>query len=196
MTKKSNTFMAIGILCLLMVAAAMPVFAQDQGDDFIPEGANSYKDKAENIGYGAASFLFVDGYTPWAAMIVNAGDPGGVDMVTVSFDEETETLSIELTDSNSTNHATVLVNKNFADKYIADANLTFDLSDAVNYDGMEESNETASDVYVFQVEHFSTQTIKVSDGGTAPNDTPAPGVLLTILVIASMALIVGIRKRR
>ena len=163
------------------------------------DGADAYTSTAENIGgTGAVDFLFVEGYTPWAAMVVNAGDPNGVDMVTISFDTETDTLSIELTDSDSANHATVLVNKAFADKYIGESedDLAFELSDAVNFDGMDNSNASTGGgaVYVFQIEHFSTQTIEIS--GASQEGIPFMGVFSLILLTAAVAVIVGIRKRR
>ncbi|MFW6064552.1 MAG: hypothetical protein ACOC8Y_03140 [Candidatus Natronoplasma sp.] len=141
-------------------------------DDKNAEGAiDRAEDAAED---GAATFLKVEGYEPWAALVINAGDPAGVDEVTVDFEEDT--LIIEATDSNDTNHVSILINKAFADEYLADAesDLEIELSDAVNHEGLDESNESAGGgpMYVFQVEHFSTQTIEMSSQPDLPFNPP------------------------
>ncbi len=201
MKKTWNILIVMGVLCLFMGTVALPIAGQNNpADDFIPpiDGADTYTDSAENIGgTGSVDFLFVEGYTPWAIMVVNADDPNGVDLVTVSFDQETDTLKIELTDSDSTNYATVLVNKAFADKYISESedDLAFKLSDAVNYQGLDSSNAIAEDaVYVFQVEHFSTQTIEISTA--SQEGIPSAGIFTIILLTATVAVIVGIRRKK
>ncbi len=171
------------LISLIMVSVmALPFMAQSQPVDFTPpiEDAEAFYDRAENASQGgAATFLRVEGYTPWAALVVNAGDPHGVDAVTVDFDDETDTLTIEATDSNSTNHVTILVNKAFADKYIADSegDLEIDTSDAVNYEGMDNSNESAGEgaVYVFQIDHFSTQTLTMAPVDQNDFEPPVAG---------------------
>ncbi len=148
----------------------------DNGDDVPPvEEGETHRNRAENAAaHGAATFLRVEDYHPWAALVVNAGDPDGVDAVTVDF--ENETLTIKAKDSNHTNHVTILINKNFADEYLADSegNLEINTSEAVNYEGLDEDNETDDGaMYVFHIEHFSTQTIELSQGkGDPPIDIP------------------------
>lgn len=149
------------------------------------DGGEAYESRAENAASnGAATFLWVEGYQPWAALVINAGDPAGIDAITVSFEDET--LTIEATDSNSTNHVTILINKAFADEHLADSegDLNIETSDAVNYDGMDESNASVGGggVYVFQVEEFSTQTIKMSAEDT--EDTPFLGTLMLLIAMA------------
>ncbi|MFW5907923.1 MAG: hypothetical protein ACOC55_00870 [Candidatus Natronoplasma sp.] len=141
--------------------------------DFTPpvDGADAVVGRAKNAAaYGAVTFLRVEGYEPWAALVINAGDPAGVDAVTVSFEDGT--LIIEAEDENDANSVTILVNKAFADEHIADSegDLDIEVSDAVNYEGMENSNASAGGgaVYVFHIEHFSTQTIEISEANALP----------------------------
>ncbi|MEF8873205.1 MAG: FixG Ig-like domain-containing protein, partial [Candidatus Thermoplasmatota archaeon] len=138
--------------------------------DFEPpvdqEDAEAFIGKAKNAAaFGAVTFLKVEGYEPWAALVVNAGDPRGVDAVTVSFEDGT--LIIEAEDENETNHVTILVNKAFADKYLGESegDIEIEVSDAVNYEGLDNSNASAGGgaMYVFHIEHFSTQTIEISE---------------------------------
>ncbi len=149
----------------------------------IPEKADAFLNRAENAASGAATFLKVEGYEPWAALVINAGDPEGVDEVTVSFEDDT--LIIEATDDNDTNHVTILMNKAFADEYLADAedDLEIETSDAVNYEGLDNSNASAGGraMYVFHIRHFSTQTIEVSSADSLPFIGP-PMLLLAIAV--------------
>ncbi len=131
---------------------------------------------------GAASFLKVEDYEPWAALVVNAGDPAGIDEVTISF--ENNTLTIEATDSNHTNSVTIMLNREFADEHLADAegDLEIETSDAVNYEGEEKSNDSeGAGRYVFHIEHFSTQTIKVSAVDSLPS-LSTPMLLLVIMI--------------
>ncbi|MBS3781982.1 MAG: hypothetical protein KGY68_05175 [Candidatus Thermoplasmatota archaeon] len=149
----------------------------DSGPPFNPPGKDgeAERNRAENASsHGAATFLYVEDYEPWAALVINAGDPAGVDAVTVSF--ENETLRIEATDSNDTNHVSILINKAFAEEYLAEAesDIEINVSDAVNYEGLDNSNESAGGraMYVFHIEHFSTQTIEMS---SQPFDPPVDG---------------------
>ncbi|MGM0404580.1 MAG: hypothetical protein ACQEQM_00365 [Thermoplasmatota archaeon] len=144
------------------------------------EGGETFRNTAQNAASnGAASFLWVEDYKPWAALVINAGDQRGVDAVTASF--ENDTLRIEAQDSNSTNHVTILINKEFADEYLADAesDLEIETSDAVNYDGLENSNSSAGGgaVYVFHIEHFSTQWFEIS----AEESIPFIGIPLMLM---------------
>ncbi len=153
------------------------------------ENAEGAIDRAEGAAaHGAATFLKVEGYEPWAALVINAGDPAGVDAVTVSFEDET--LLIEATDNNDTNHVTILINKAFADEHLADSegDLNIETSDAVNYEGLDNSNASAGGgaMYVFHIEHFSTQTIEVS----AVDDIPF--LSTTILLVAIVAIAVPV----
>ncbi|MFP4000553.1 MAG: hypothetical protein ACLFSM_04575 [Thermoplasmata archaeon] len=158
------------------------------------EGGKAFTDRAENAAaHGAATFLKVEGYEPWAALVINAGDPDGMDAVTVSFEDET--LRIEAEDSNSTNHVTILLNKDFADEHLADSegDLDIETSDAVNFDGLDNSNVSAGGgaMYVFQIDHFSTQWIEVS----AQSLLPFMGVPLILLVIAVPAAYYAVKKK-
>ncbi|MFP3872365.1 MAG: hypothetical protein ACOC55_00940 [Candidatus Natronoplasma sp.] len=162
----------------------------DQGPPFDPpvEDGEAYRNRSENAAAnGSATFLQVEDYQPWAALVINAGDPAGVDAVTVSFEDDT--LIIEATDSNDTNHVTILVNRAFADEHLADSegDLDIETSDAVNYDGLDNSNASAGGggMYVFQVESFSTETIEISAADNLP-------FLSFPLLMISMAVTVAI----
>ena len=167
-------------------------------NDFVPpvDGAQAYTDEALNAAaHGAATFLKVEGYEPWAALVVNAGDPRGVDAVTISFEDNI--LRIEATDSNSTNYVSILINKAFADRHLADAegNLDISVSDAVNYQGMDNSNASASHaaVYVFHIEHFSTQWIEIS---AEDDGIPYPGILVTMAAMVTAGVFTYKRRKR
>ncbi len=164
--------------------------------DFVPpvEDAKGYYDSAKNAAaHGAVTFLKVEGYEPWAAAVVNAGDPRGVDMVTVSFEDGV--LRIEVTDNNHTNHVSILMNRAFADEHLADAegDLEIETSDAVNYEGLDRSNASVGGgaVYVFHVENFSTQWIEVS----AAEDIPHAGFILLLVAVAIPAVYYVFRKK-
>ncbi|MBS3816978.1 MAG: hypothetical protein KGY76_05385 [Candidatus Thermoplasmatota archaeon] len=159
------------------------------------EDAEAFKDRAENASaHGAATFLKVEGYEPWAALVINAGDPRGVDAVTVDFDDET--LIIEAEDSNETNHVTILFNKEFADEHLADAESDLDIntSDAVNYQGLDNSNASAGDnaMYVFQIDHFSTQTIEIA----AEDSMPFLGTPMLLVALAVPTVYYAFRKKK
>ncbi len=165
-------------------------------NDFEPpvEGAQAFRNRAKNAAaHGSATFLKVEGYEPWAALVVNAGDPRGVDLVTVSFEDGV--LRIEATDSNSTNQATILINRAFADEHLDDSegNLDISTSDAVNYQGLDRSNASAGHaaVYVFHIEHFSTQWIEIA---AEEDGIPYPGIVFTGLGI-SIATIYYYKRR-
>ena len=154
-------------------------------NDFEPpvKGGRAFNNQAQNAAAnGAATFLRIEGYKPWAVLIINAGNPHGVDQVTASF--ENDTLIINAEDGNHSNHVTIIVNKDFADEYLAESenDLKFNLSDAVNYEGMKEQNGSAggNDVYVFHIEHFSTQTIEIS------SESSIPFVSLPVIMIVSL----------
>ncbi len=180
MMKKIGVIISMMVLSAMLIAGTFTALGVDGilENDFEPpiDGGEAYMNQAQNAAAnGAATFLMVEGYEPWAALVINAGNPMGVDMVTVSFEDGV--LRIEATDSNSTNHASILINKGFADKYLADAEGDIDIStsDAVNYEGMDNSNESAGDgaVYVFHIDHFSTQWIEMS-ATVEPNDFEPP----------------------
>ncbi|MFO8109876.1 MAG: hypothetical protein R6U17_05065 [Thermoplasmata archaeon] len=173
MIRKSITKTMIVLISTLLILgySMMPTASEipmDEVDEFIGfvEEAASYR---------GPTFIKVEGYEPWAALVVNAGDPAGVDAVTVTFEDGV--LRIEATDSNSTNHATILINKDFADEYLDDSegNLDISVSDAVNYQGTDNSNASAGHgaVYVFHIEHFSTQWIEMT-AMSPPNDFEPP----------------------
>ena len=153
--------------------------------EFAPpvDGAEAFVGRAEDAAaHGAATFLKVEGYEPWAALVINAGDPAGVDAVTISFEDGT--LIIEAEDENDANSVTILVNKAFADEHIADSegDLDIEVSDAVNYEGLDNSNASAGGgaMYVFHIEHFSTQTIEISKASLIP----FPGIPLILVSLA------------
>ena len=189
--KKESKTLVIATTCLLAFLLLPGYNATAQGPP-----TTGTAGQAINIGTGAADFLFVEGYTPWAALIINAGDPTGVDRVTATFDEDTETLTIEATDNNSTNRVTILVNKAFADEYIASSEGKLDISTshAVNYEGLETSNASAGGgVYVFHITGFSTQTITMSKA----SGIPFPGVVATsFAILAAAGSMILIRKNK
>ncbi len=157
--------------------------------------AETFIGKAENAGRsGAATFLKVEDYEPWAILVINAGDPEGVDAVTVSFEDGT--LRIEAEDDNDANHVTILMNKEFADEHLADAedDLNIETSDAVNYEGLDSSNASAGGraMYVFQIEHFSTQWLEVS----AADELPFIGMPLLLVTIAIPVAIYAFKKKK
>ncbi|MFO7792204.1 MAG: hypothetical protein R6W73_04370 [Candidatus Saliniplasma sp.] len=165
--QRVGVIVSVLLLALIPISIATTSITGEAPIDIDPpvEGGEIFRNRVENASAnGAATFLEVEGYDPWAALVINAGDPAGVDEVSVSFDDET--LRIEAQDSNSTNNVSILINKEFADEHLADAegNLEVNTSDAVNYEGLENSNTSAGGgaVYVFHIEHFSTQWIEIS----------------------------------
>jgi len=178
--KKLGVILSVILIALIPVSIATTSIAEESGpiDEFDPpvEGGEMFRNRARNASSnGAATFLKVEDYEPWAALVINAGDPRGVDSVTASFEDDT--LRIEAQDNNHTNRVTILINKEFADEYLADAegDLEIETSDAVNYDGLDNSNASAGGgaVYVFHIEHFSTQYIEMS--GIVDIDPPVEG---------------------
>lgn len=144
---------------------------------------------------GAATFVYAEGVLPWAVLVINAGDPHGVAAVNVTYDANAKTLTVTAQDSNSTNHVTILVNKAFVDRFISASKGVLDVreTNGVRDEGEATSHAGAggSDVYVFQVDHFSTQVITLSSK------------LLTYVVIGGaaglvvlVAVIVAVRRRR
>ncbi len=126
-------------------------------------------------GTGVATFLFAEDVEPWAALIVRAGTPDGIDRVTVTLSQEDRSVTIEAEDAEHTNVVTILVNKAFIDTYIASSenDLSIEVSDAVNYQGLTTSADAGGvNVYVFVIVHFSVQSLKLSA------ETLAPGALL------------------
>lgn len=116
-------------------------------------------------GLGAATFVLAEEALPWAALVVNAGTPDGVDRVSVTYDAETRTLTIEVEDNLPSNVVTILVNGEFVEDLVAgaDGSLTVEIPDAVNYQGLVASDDAGgAEVYVFVVTHFSTHTIRLA----------------------------------
>lgn len=158
-------------------------------------------------GTGVATFLFAEGVEPWAALIVRAGSPDGIDRVSVTLSQESRTVTIEAEDADSTNVVTILVNEAFIDTYVAtaEADLSIEVSEAVNYDGIEASADAGGvEVYVFVVMHFSTQSITLSAQTSSLGTLLGPGGLTVmgwIVVGAALAAIlvasfVAFRRRR
>jgi len=211
MNNKINIGFVMGIAFILILSSFVLAFTAvgDSNDDLVGydtqvqapididppvEGGETFRSKAQNAAsHGAASFLWVEGYEPWAALVINAGDPRGVDTVTASFEDDT--LRIEATDDNNTNHVSILINKEFADEHLADAegDLDIEFSDAVNYQGLDNSNASAGGgaVYVFHIEHFSTQWIEMS----AEDSIPFLGVPLLLLAGAVPVAIYTYKKK-
>jgi hypothetical protein len=136
-------------------------------DDSTINSIKVEKDRTNNAGAnGKSTFLSVDDYKHWVVKVNKAKDRNGVDTITVEYDSDTRTLSITAKDTNSTNNVNILINKEFVDDLISDDpdNLNFDLSEAVNFNGMNSSNASngIGSVYVFHIKHFSTQTIIIS----------------------------------
>lgn len=157
-------------------------------------------------GTGAATFVFAEGADHWAALVVRAGSPDGVERVTVTFETETRTLTIQLEDSRPTNVASVLINEEFVATLIetAEEEVIIEVSQAVNYEGVGASEDAGgAQVYVFAVTHFSVQTIRISSQAI-PGDTFMGANGLTALgwvmvgaavILVTMAAVVALRKR-
>lgn len=198
MMDKKQKVAVILILSALISLISLSPLAESQTVEFTPPvgNAEAYYDSAENAAKeGLATFLGVQGYTPWAALVINAGNPAGIDVVTVDFVEETETFTIKATDSDPTNYVTILINKAFADKYITDSegDIEIETSDAVNYEGMDNSNDSAGGgaVYVFQIEHFSTQSIILTT-----KEAPFPGLPIILMISAVPVAYYAYKKKR
>lgn len=158
-------------------------------------------ERRENVGgQGAAEFIEVSGYDPWACLVVNAGKPSGIDAVTVTFNKEDDYLRIDAQDSDTTQIALVMINKAFADKYLADAqgNVEVKKSDAVNYEGLKRKSEADNNqVYVFKISGFSTQTIEMSNPETSGDGdgeiiTPNNETLIALGVAGAIAGAAGL----
>ncbi len=158
-------------------------------------------------GTGVATFLFAEDVEPWAALVVHAGSPDGIDRVTVTLSQEDRTVTIEAVDADHTNVVTILVNKAFVDAYIASSenDLSLEVSDAVNYQGVVASADAGGvEVYVFVVTHFSVQSITLSAQTSALGTLLGPGGLTAMgwtVVGAALAAIlvaglVALRRRR
>lgn len=155
---------------------------------------------------GVATFIFTDDIEPWAALVVNAGTPDGIDRVTVSLSTDTKALSIEAEDGVPTNLVTLLVNKDFIETYVEsdESSLSIEVSEGVNYQGVTSSVDAGgAEVYVFVITHFSVQYIEISpttsDIGTilgADGLTAMGWALITLaVVIVLLAATVALRKR-
>ncbi len=156
-------------------------------------------------GTGVATFVFAEGIEPWSTLIVRAGTPDGVDRVTVTFSMETRTVSIQLEDEVQTNTVTVLVSKDFVTTQIGspEDGLSIEVSEAVNYLGVNVSEDAGgAEVFVFEVTHFSIQSIAIlptaldggflGAGGLTALGWAVIGVAVVVIVIAS---VVALRKK-
>ncbi len=152
---------------------------------------------AENAGgLGAATFLFAEEDSPWAALVVNAGTPEGVDRVSVTYTSETRSLLLEVEDDLPTNVVTILVSGAFVEDFVADADgsLSIEVPDAVNYEGLVASEEAGGEeVYVFVVTHFSVHTILLTPlaGGFPSIGEVGLNATGWVLVGTAVALVVG-----
>jgi hypothetical protein len=166
--KAPRIFISI-LITILLLSCSIGLVGGEEGpdDDQRDNSSNNKKDKAKNAGSsGKTTFLYVDEYKHWVVKVNKAKDKNGVDLVTVEYDEDTHKLTITASDSNSTNNVNILINKKFVDELITEdpENLNFDLSEAVNYKGLNTSNASNGNGanYVFHIKHFSTQFIKLS----------------------------------
>ncbi|NIN69504.1 MAG: hypothetical protein GTO63_33435 [Anaerolineae bacterium] len=157
-------------------------------------------------GTGVATFLFTEGRDPWAALVVEAGTPDGIDRVTVTFSMETKTLTIEAEDIEPTNEVSILVSKAFVVAFIEslEDGLVIEVSEAINYQGPTISADAGgAEVYVFVVTHFSLQSIRIfpkivndalfGDEGLTATGWAVVGVAVAVVVVAAL---VAVRKRR
>ncbi|UCH88019.1 MAG: hypothetical protein JSV49_07035 [Thermoplasmata archaeon] len=171
--KPTKSIVSIIIVIFLLLTSIGIVSGEDEQDDKNEDDENGddsstpKKDKVENAGArGKTTFLYVEEYKHWVVKVNKAKDRSGVDLVTVEYDADERTLSITAQDTNSTNNVNILINKEFVDDLITDDfnNLNFDLSEAVNYEGMSSSNDSNGKgaFYVFHIKHFSTQFIELS----------------------------------
>ena len=199
-----NITMVMAVLGIVMAMALPSVAGQwtipDIGID-MPVDYEVHMNQGVNVGTGAVDFIYVEGYEPFAVMVVNAGSP--VDYVNVSYSRMNKELVIEATDAKATNNVIILVNKAFVDEFIAtQENTNFSVSDAVNYEGLdnkfndlEESSETIDGAYyVFMITGFSTQTITISSTSlfTPMNST----IILAVVVILVIAVYMVKKKNK
>lgn len=157
-------------------------------------------------GTGVATFVFADDVEPWAALVVNAGTPDGIDRVLVTFSMEDKTVTIEAEDEVSTNVVTILVNKAFIDDYIqsAESTLSIEVSEAVNYQGVTSSADAGGAmVYVFVITHFSVQSISISPTASGGAILGAQGlttmgwaVVGAAIAVVLVAAVAALRKRQ
>ena len=87
----SNNYLKIFIIIiilLLTLSNLMPVAVANADNG----KANAYG-RIKNAGKNdKPTFIYVDGYEPWAVKVVNAGNPHGVDLVTVDLNETSKKL--------------------------------------------------------------------------------------------------------
>jgi hypothetical protein len=171
---KSTKIITSILISLFLLSTSIGLVSGDddpneniKDDDPGDASSKMKKDKAKNAGaHGKSTFLTVEGYKHWVVKVNKAKDKNGIDLITVEYDADTRKLTITAKDANSTNNVNILINKNFIEDLITDdpENLQFDLSEAVNYEGMNSSNASNGNgaVYVFHIKHFSTQFIEIS----------------------------------
>ena len=190
-----NITMVMAVLGIVMAMALPSVAGQWSPPEIeidVPVDYKIHIDQGLNVGSGAVDFLYVEGYEPFAVMVVNAGSP--VDYVNLSYSSMRKELVIEATDAKATNTVIILVNKAFVDEFIGtQENTNFTVSDSVNYEGLDNkfndldgSNETIDGgYYVFMITGFSTQTITIASTSffTPMNTAIIIGLVVLIAII-------------
>ncbi len=189
--------LALSVIGPVSLALQVPPDRQYQPPDFdLPTGLEcNILGSATSIGPSAVTFLCVDGYSPWAAMVVEAGTPMGFDSIVISFDGNN--LRIEVTDQQS-RAVTILVNKAFADQHLdsSEGNLDIRTSDAVNYEGLQDTVQGVPEgiegpFYVFIITSFSIRWVEMSE--KLPILFIVGGVVAAVVVIG---LVILMMKRR
>lgn len=156
----------------------------------IPGGAECAFRAANDI--SAATFLCVEGVSPWAVLVVNP-PVAGIDSIGVTYDAESRTLTITVSEDDPTATVTILVNKAFLEEHVdgfaSDRDLR--MTNGVMYEGEGGHPMAAGQaMLVFQITHFSTQTITIGPGSTV-----LVGVVIALVAVALVAA-VGLRKKR
>jgi hypothetical protein len=119
----------------------------------------------------------------------------GIDSITVTYDAASRTLTISATDEEPTAVVTILVNKAFlaqhVDSFLSDRELR--LTNGVGYEGEGTHAMAAGQaMLVFQITHFSTQTIALG-----PGKVVIVGLALGAVGMAAAAVVaLRMRKRK
>ncbi len=199
------------MLCLLMVSMAGSGASVPAPPVELPPIPGKSVEIAIGIaqnagGRGVATFVFAQEDGLWAALVVNATTPDGVDRVSVAYTLETRTLTIEVEDEVPSNVVTILVNGAYVEDLVAasDGSLIVEVTDAVNYGGLVASEDAGGEeVYVFIVTHFSVQTIRLSPASlelTLPDAnllTPVGWALVGVAVlVVLLATVIGTSRRQ
>ena len=192
-----STMLAL-VFCVLLSSSTLGQ-VPDLGID-IPVDYEQHIGSAQNVGTGAVDFIYVEGYEPFAVMVVNAASP--VDSVVLDYSSMKKELTITATDAKATNNVIILVNKAFVDEFIGTQEKTnFTVSDAVNYEGLDNKYKDIEGAgsgieggyYVFKITGFSSQTITVSSTSLA---TPQNIMIISLIAIIIVGVVIFYNKSK